>query len=218
MQEHHAVRHVAREAHLVRDDQHRAAFLRQRAHHAQHFADQLRIERRGRLVEQHHLRLHRQGAGDRHALLLAARQMRRIVVALLGDADLGEQRLGLLDAFGAGRFCTCIGASIRFSSTVMCDHRLKFWNTMPSSERMRSTWRRSAGWRLPSRAPAHLDRLAGDRDAPSSGVSSRLMQRRNVLLPEPLRRGSRSRRPRARQRDAFQHLEVAEALVHVHRR
>jgi hypothetical protein len=35
-------------------------------------ADQLGIERRGRLVEEHQLGLHRQGAGDRHPLLLAS--------------------------------------------------------------------------------------------------------------------------------------------------
>ena len=68
---------------------------------AQDLAHQLRVERRGRLVEQHHLRLHRQRPGDRRALLLAAREMGRIVVALVGDADLGEQRLGAGDRFRA---------------------------------------------------------------------------------------------------------------------
>ncbi len=43
----------------------------------EHLADQLGVERRGRLVEQHQLRLHRQRAGDRDALLLAAGELRR---------------------------------------------------------------------------------------------------------------------------------------------
>ena len=45
VQEHHVVGHVARESHLVRDDDHRASLLGQRLHHAQHLADELRIER-----------------------------------------------------------------------------------------------------------------------------------------------------------------------------
>jgi hypothetical protein len=35
----------------------------------------LGVERAGRLVEQQHLGLQRDGAGDAHALLLAARQL-----------------------------------------------------------------------------------------------------------------------------------------------
>ena len=69
-----AVGHVAREADLVGDDQHRAALVGELAHDAQHLADELDVERRGRLVEQDQLGLHRQHAGDRHALLLAAGQ------------------------------------------------------------------------------------------------------------------------------------------------
>src|SRR5579863_9555750 len=100
MQEHHAVRHVARKTHFMRDDEHRAPLLRERAHHAQHFADEFGIERRGRLVEQHDLRMHCQRARNRHALLLAARQMRRIMRAFFGEADFREQRLRFLDRFG----------------------------------------------------------------------------------------------------------------------
>jgi hypothetical protein len=48
-----------------------------RAHDAQHLADQFRIERRGRLVEQHDLRVHGERTGDRGALLLTAREMAR---------------------------------------------------------------------------------------------------------------------------------------------
>jgi len=51
---------------------------REAAHHVEHVADELRIERRGRLVEQHQLRLHRQRPGDRDTLLLAAGELRRV--------------------------------------------------------------------------------------------------------------------------------------------
>jgi hypothetical protein len=50
-----------------------------------------------------------------------------------------------------GFFRTWTGASMMFSSTVMCDHRLKLWNTMPSRVRIRSTCLWSAGlapWRV----------------------------------------------------------------------
>ena len=43
-------------------------------HDGEHLAHELAVERRGRLVEEHQLGLHRERAGDRHALLLAARE------------------------------------------------------------------------------------------------------------------------------------------------
>ena len=66
------------------------------AHHLEHLADELGIERRGRLVEQHELRPHRQRAGDRDALLLAARELDRVGVALVGEPDPLEQRQRLV--------------------------------------------------------------------------------------------------------------------------
>ena len=75
---------LAGEADLVGDHDHRHAVGGQLAHHVEHLADELRVERRGRLVEQHQLRLHRQRAGDRHPLLLAAGELRRVAVGLVG--------------------------------------------------------------------------------------------------------------------------------------
>src|SRR3546814_10162614 len=75
------------------------AFLGQRLHDAQHLVAQLGVERGGRLVEQHELRLHREGTGNCHALLLTAGEFRRVVMAAVGAADLGEQRGGLLESF-----------------------------------------------------------------------------------------------------------------------
>src|ERR1019366_4629321 len=56
---------------------------------------------------------------------------------------------------------------------------------MPSSERIRSTWRRSAGRERPSRVLRIRIVSPATVTTPSSGVSSRLMQRSSVLLPEP---------------------------------
>jgi hypothetical protein len=91
VEEQHAVGHLARKPHLVRDHQHRHPALSQLDHDVEHLFDHLGIERRGWLVEKHNFGLHRQRAGDRHALLLAARELAGIFAGLLGDADALQQ-------------------------------------------------------------------------------------------------------------------------------
>ncbi len=91
---------VAGKVHLMGDDQHGHALARQLAHDHQHLAAQLRVERRGRLVEQQHLGRHGKRAGDGDALLLAAREARRVGIALVGKADLVQQLLGHGDRLG----------------------------------------------------------------------------------------------------------------------
>src|SRR6266536_4246065 len=76
--EDHPVGRVPREAHLVADHHHRHALAGQPGHHVEHLADHLRVERAGRLVEQHRLGLHGQRPGDRGTLLLAAGQLGRV--------------------------------------------------------------------------------------------------------------------------------------------
>ena len=90
--DHHAVVHedervtdLAGEAHLVGDDDHRHAVLSEVPHHVQDLADQLRVEGRGRLVEEHQLRVHGQRAGDGHALLLTAGELRGEAARLVGE-------------------------------------------------------------------------------------------------------------------------------------
>ena len=72
------VRDVTGEAHLVRHHHHRFALFGQLLHDAQHFANEFRVQRGGRFVEQQHLRFHRQRAGDGDALLLTAGEMHRV--------------------------------------------------------------------------------------------------------------------------------------------
>ena len=86
-----AVADLARELHLVRDDEHRHPVARQIAHHDQHLADELRIERGRDLVEEHHVRVHHQRAGDRDPLLLAAGELVRVLARLLRQPDALEQ-------------------------------------------------------------------------------------------------------------------------------
>ncbi|MCY1447227.1 hypothetical protein D9M71_638360 [compost metagenome] len=74
---------------------HGAAFLRQILHDFKHFADQFGVERRSRLIKQHHLRFHRQCAGNGHALLLATGHMRRPGVHAVRHTDFVQVVLGL---------------------------------------------------------------------------------------------------------------------------
>ena len=73
-----------------------------------------------------------------------------------------------------GTFFTLIGATVTFSSTVLWAKRLKDWNTIPTSERRAARPGPEVGSGEPS-----------IRISPSSIVSSRLMARHRVDLPEP---------------------------------
>ena len=77
----------------------------------EHLADELGVERRRDLVEQHDLGVHRQRAGDRDALLLAARQLVGVGVGLVGETEPGRaaHRLPLARS-SAGRPSTLRGA------------------------------------------------------------------------------------------------------------
>ena len=75
----------------MRHHNHGPAFFCQRLHHLEHVPDQLGIQGRGRLIKQHDLRLHGQGPGNGHPLLLPTRQVRRIfALCLLVQANLAQ--------------------------------------------------------------------------------------------------------------------------------
>ena len=103
------------EPHLVGHDDHRPALVGEVLHDRQHLADELGVERRGRLVEQHELGPHRQRPGDADALLLTARQLERVLVGLLGQAHLLQQRARLGLGLLRGRLWTRTGPSMTFS-------------------------------------------------------------------------------------------------------
>ena len=69
---------------------------------------------------------------------------------------------------------TSMGPKVTFCKMLIWANRLKLWNTMPSSERMRVSSRPSCGSGSPSM-----------RISPESMVSRRLMVRHMVDLPEP---------------------------------
>ena len=117
--------------------QHRHALVGQLDHDVQHFLDHLRIERRGRLVEQHQRRASctararspRAAAGRR----TAGRDTCRACSGMRTRSRVARARSPRPRA--AASCAPSIGASVQFSSTVRCGNRLNCWNTMPTSRR-----------------------------------------------------------------------------------
>ena len=92
---------------------------RDAAEQVEHLADPLGVERRGRLVDEHQLGVERHRPADADALLLPAGERRRIGVAAVGEADLGEDGVGARVGLGraACRFTT-VSASVMFCRAV----------------------------------------------------------------------------------------------------
>ena len=83
-------------ARVVRDHHGRLAVDRDGvAQQVEHRGARGRVEVARRLVGEQHGRARDQRAGDRDALLLAAGQLGRLVVAALGQADAVQQRVDL---------------------------------------------------------------------------------------------------------------------------
>ena len=76
-----------RKTHFVGDDDHRHTVGAEVGDELQNSLDHFGIQRRGRLVEQHHLRGHRQCAGDRDPLLLATGQRAGTGIGLVLQAN-----------------------------------------------------------------------------------------------------------------------------------
>ncbi len=78
-----AVGDLAGESDLVRHDDEGRAELGEVADHVEHFADEFGIDGARRFVEEQHLGLEREGAGDSDALLLTAGELAGVVVGLV---------------------------------------------------------------------------------------------------------------------------------------
>src|SRR5699024_3127149 len=173
--EEHAIADLAGEPHLVGDDDHGHALFGQLLHHGQDLADELGVEGAGRFVEEHHLRLHRQGARDRHPLLLPAGELIGVGVGLVRQSDLLQQAQPALAHRLVAEPRTFCGAREMFSSTLMCGNRLNCWKTMPISVRTA----------LMS-VPRSVRLLPSMTTSPLVISSSMFRHRRKVDLPEPL--------------------------------
>ena len=155
---------LAGEADLVGDDDQRRAGPGEVLDDGEHLADQFRVERRRRFVEQDDAGLERERPGDRDPLLLAAGELARVGVRLVGEPDPVEQRPSVLPAPRPRRFRpVATGAATTLSSTVRCGNRLKFWNTNP----IRLRWARiarSLQFLEPVAVAADADQFAVDAD------------------------------------------------------
>ncbi|MNN82870.1 hypothetical protein D3C81_1998550 [compost metagenome] len=67
-------------------DNHRHAIVAQLAHDRKHLMNQFWIECGCRFVEEHNLRLHREGTSDSYSLFLATRELVGKVIRTLGEA------------------------------------------------------------------------------------------------------------------------------------
>ena len=70
---------------------HRHALVGEGTHDIEHLADHLGIECRGRLIEEHHLRMHREGTCNGNTLLLTAREIVGIGIRLLRQPYTSKQ-------------------------------------------------------------------------------------------------------------------------------
>ncbi len=213
--EHDTAGDLAREAHFVRHDEHRHVLFRQFAHRAQHFAGQFRVQRRGRLVEQHDVRFHRQRAGNGDTLLLAAREARRIAAALVEQADLFQQDLCLRDDLLASH---TLDRDRRLDDVLQHGHVREQVEVLENHAHLDAD-AADVGFRHVVADAMHIarhQRFAFDDDAPA-------VDRLKVI--ETAQEGALARAGRADhgdhlalgdiERNALQHFERAEALVHV---
>ena len=130
----------------------------------------LRVERGQRLVEEEDLGLDREGAGQRDPLLLAARQLVRVAVALVGQVDELEE---LADALADLRPSGCLrtrSPNPMLSATVMFGNRAYDWKTIPMLRRFGGRWVMSS--------PSIVI-------VPAVGCSKPAIIRRVVVLPQP---------------------------------
>ena len=167
-------------------------FTIDRAQQVENAVGRLGVEISRGFVGENEGRLHRQRTGDRHALLLTARQVAGHVLFPWPEIDLVEQLSAVLVIAASGQPRLASSGISTFSAAVNSGSRQLYWKTKPI-ERPRSQVRsRSFSFRvsLPS-----IDDLATRSGNPvvRSGCSS-------VLLPEPDGPMSAVNSPRSRTR------------------
>ena len=107
--QHHAVRHLQRLFLVVGDkNAGHMQIVMQAAQPAAQFLAHLGIQRTKRLIEQQHLRLHRQGTSQGNALALSARELRRVAVCQPVQLHQAQQVMHLLLDHGLRGSC-CFG-------------------------------------------------------------------------------------------------------------
>ena len=145
----------------------------------QQAVDQRRIDARGRLVEQEHLRLAHQRHGEFEQLLLAEGQIAGAQVALRVEADEAQQVFGL--AFVTGSAAAIDGAPIQLGGRQADEHVLHARHPAVDArllERPQQAQTRDLRHAQPGDvAPLESDRSAVDRMLTDDGVEERRLAR-----------------------------------------
>ena len=129
-----------------------------------------RVERRQRLVEQQHLRVHGERARHRHALAHAAGQFRRLAVAGVRQADHLDVAV---DARLRVRFAGCAGRTQRRPPARYC--------RAPRATASANSF----GRRRRARGRARFTGSPLNSTSPLSGVARPAIRLISVVLPEP---------------------------------
>ena len=128
-----------------------------------------------------------------------------IFFAWLATPTRSSSSIAFSSASLRGIFRTLIGPRVTFSSTVLCAKRLNDWKTMPTSARSFARPAPSSGSVTPSIVIV-----------PESIVSSRLIARQSVDLPDPDGPMTTTTSPRLTVvLMSLQHVQIAEVLVDV---
>ena len=216
MKEDYLVADLAGETHLVGDHDHGPSLAGEPTYHLQDLAHQFRVQRRRGLIEEQHVGLHGQRPGDVGALLLAARDVGRVVIPALIHADLAQD--------GIGPFA---GLTLRHFQDVdrRLDDVLHDGHVGPQVEALEHHAEAGAdALDLPAvrrfhpavAAGTHFDGLTLDGD----GARIRSLQEVDAAQERALAGARRAEHGNhvavaGGDRDALQHLDVAEALVDV---
>ena len=111
--------------HVMGADEHGEPALAQMMDLFPEFAPRLRIDARGRFVEQQQARLMQHAGGKREPLLPAARQFARELVLALRQSEPRQGRVDLFLAVGNRRRCRATNS--RFSRMDKSSQKLKRW-------------------------------------------------------------------------------------------
>ena len=138
-----------------------------------------------------------QGARDRHPLLLPARELARVVVQALAQADAFERRRRPCAPHSRGGRPRRRSGSSTFSSAVVRASRLKLWNTKPSVRLRVSASAFTSSSRDVLAGEVVAGRWSGDRSSRGCSAASTCPSR-----TDPSRRRTRPRRRRRSRRAA----------------
>src|SRR5262245_27015180 len=110
-------------AHLVGHDHHGHALRRQLLHHGKYFADEFRVERGSRFVEQHHPGSDRESPGDATRCFCPPDNCSGYLAAWADSPTFASISVPTASASARGIFFTTRSASVTLASAFICGHR-----------------------------------------------------------------------------------------------